>query len=215
MTYTDDHEFDEEFEGKPEGTILTPIFLGCGAMGLGCLFSSMIIAVGIFLVAPNILDVVTNWGDPFQEQVTELVYGSEEVMQVLGADGPGDVTIESTDQDGDVGVDENGEEIELTYGEEFTRIIDYTVTGPSGVVTLHAEGENTAEIFTESTLLSVIATLPDGTQLRLYPVEGEVPPPPRQLAPPEETGATASDVEPEHDNVGIEGDEAPAPASKE
>ena len=46
--------FDEELDKGPEGSIIQPIFLGCAAMGIGCLFSVAAVGLAVFIFFPGI-----------------------------------------------------------------------------------------------------------------------------------------------------------------
>lgn len=185
-------DFDQELDRGPEGSIITPILMGCGAMGLGCVFSVGAIAIGVMIFLPGIWSLISQFdNEPLLAETLPMVEANEQVVAAVG------LPMETEFLD----IDDTGEGITLAVGESISFISSYIVIGPNGSATIDAEGSHALAANTQWEVTSVVATLKDGTQIRVFPAEGDVPPPPRELAPPEpallpgeEEGAAAEDA---------------------
>ncbi len=181
-------EFDEELDRGPEGSIITPIFLGCSAMGLGCVFSLGAIIIGVMIFLPGVWSLVNQFSsNPMREPAIALAEANPQVMAALGT--PLEAELDDIDEtSGTDGINiEVGDAIEISA--------TYVITGPVGSGRMHVVGSRLLEADSEWNLSSVLVTLAGGEQIRVYPGESDVPPPPAQLAPPailsppEESGA--------------------------
>ena len=201
-------EFDEELDRGPEGSIITPIFMGCGAMGLGCLFSLAAVAIGFMVLFPGIgglIGQLTN--NPMREPAVAMAEANQEVIDAIG------VPIVAELDDLDEGPNTDGINIELGDSVELTAT--YDITGPNGEGRMHVVGSRTLSVDDEWDLSSVIVTLAGGEQIRVHPSSIETPPPPAQLAPPETPALEVDEIEGEPE-VGADADDVvPDEASTE
>ncbi len=170
----DDHEHD--LDQPPEGSIVTPIFLGCGAMGLGCLFSGGLIAIALYFFAPGLWDLISHLEDPFVSEAFALVQEDPDVIAAIGEPMEYDLN--------DLDIIEDDDE-EIVVGDVVTLITRFDLSGPLGTAEVTVESLQEFNLNGAQELRSVIVTLEDGTILRVFPADGDVPPPPQQLAPPD------------------------------
>ncbi len=175
----DDHEHD--LDQPAEGSIFTPIFLGCGAMGLGCLFSGGLIAVALAIFAPGLIDAIRNIEDPAATEVLALIEAHPDVVAALGSP----ITLEIDDADID---DTNIDDADITVqlGDEVLVTLTYNLEGPIASGRADVERLQAMDLSGDYELRSVVVTLPDFREIRVYPSQNETPPTPQQLAPPSE-----------------------------
>ena len=170
-------EFDQELDKGPQGSILTPIFLGCGAMGLGCVFSLGAIVIALMVFAPGLWNVLSNISneEPLVGETVELVMAHPDVFAAVGE------PYETYFQDANVPDVQAGD---FSLGDELTFITEYDIIGPFGTAEVEAEGSQAIMEDGAWTLISVTAVLEDGTVVRIIPPTTDTPPVPAQLAPP-------------------------------
>ncbi len=183
--------FDEELDKGPEGSIIQPIFLGCAAMGIGCLFSVAAVALAIFIFFPGIWTLINSVDEEsLLFQSLPMVEAHPEVQRRVGSP----ITTDFLDFDaGEAG----GTSVDYNIGDEIDLFNTYRIIGPNGSGLVEARGRfggTTNEIFEVN---SVIVTFDDGEQIRVFPGETDTPPPPQQLAPPSPEIPAIEDAEPE------------------
>ncbi len=157
-------EFDKELDQAPEGSILAPIFIGCGAMGLGCLFSVAVIVIGVLIFAPGIWSTIAAMGDnPMLETAIPLVESNEEVVAALGTPIEAELDDINEAPGADLGAIEIGDEVEL--------LATYDLSGPNGTARLEAVGTRAlvADDVWEINSLTVI--LDGGREVRVFPAD--------------------------------------------
>ncbi len=170
-------EFDQELDRGPEGSIITPILLGCGAMGLGCVFSLGAIAIAVMIFLPGIWTLINQLDDdPMMAETFVYVEANEQVIAAVGL--PMEAEYDDLDDGGN-------DETSYTLGDEINFISSYTVRGPIGSARVVAEGSKVIINDEAWNITSVVVTLDGGREVRVYPPEVEAPPPPVSLAPPE------------------------------
>lgn len=168
---------DEELDRDPEGSILTPIFMGCGAMGLGCLFSVGAIAIGIVIFFPGIFTLIQDFSAaPMREQALALAEANPAVVAELGTP----LEAEVDDIDEAPGTDA----VNVEVGDELEISVHYILVGPSGVGRMDVVGTRELLADAEWTITSLVVTPTGGEMIRVFPAPGDVPPLPDQLAPP-------------------------------
>ena len=172
-------DFDDELDKGPEGSIITPIFLGCGAMGLGCLFSVGAIAIALMIFVPGLWTILSNLTDEdsLMNDSLPLVMANLQVVEYVGE--PVETELEDIDADSD-------ENISFEIGDEIVFTTIYNVTGPSGSAVVTAVGGQHLVQDSAWTFQRITAVLDDGTLVQILPSEMDTPPPPAQLAPFEE-----------------------------
>jgi len=172
-------EFDEELDREPEGSIITPIFLGCGAMGLGCLFSVGAIAIGVLIFFPGIFAFIDSFSDdPMLADSLAMLEANPAVVAAVGTP----IEAELDDIDEASGTDA----VNVEIGDAIELSATYLITGPVGGGRFDVVGSRELVAQDEWRITSLVVTLDGGEQIRVYPGEGDVPPPPAALAPPEE-----------------------------
>jgi len=83
-------------------------------------------------------------------------------------------------------VDGNSESENVTLGDTIELTTTYSITGPLGTANVAVESLQEVNLGGAQQLRSVIVTLEDGRAIRVFPADGDVPPPPHQLAPPDD-----------------------------
>jgi len=186
-------EFDEELDREPEGSIITPIFLGCGAMGLGCLFSVGAIAIGVLIFFPGIFAFIDSFGnEPMLDESLILLEADPAVVAALGSP----IEAELADLDEAYGTDA----VNVEIGDTIELSATYLIAGPEGEGRFDVVGSRELVADDAWLITSLVVTLDGGEQIRVYPGAGDVPPPPAALAPPEEP-VTADPADPEGEDA--------------
>ncbi len=171
-------DFEEEMDEGPQGSILKPIFLGCGAMGVGCVFSLGAILIILAVFVPNLWTLINTISEDgiLMEETLPMVMANEQVLAAVGE------PVETNFVDLDIPEDE---EANIIIGEEINLVSDYTITGPQGSAQVRAEGGRNLSEDSEWTITTLTVRLEDGTLVHIVPNQIDVPPAPAQLAPPE------------------------------
>lgn len=157
-------EFDKELDQAPEGSILAPIFIGCGAMGLGCLLSVAVIVIGFLIFAPGIWSTIMAMGDnPMLEAAMPLVESNEEVVAALGTPIEAELDDINEAPGADLGTIEIGDEIEL--------LATYDLSGPNGTARLETVGTRALVAEDEWELTTVTVILDGGHTIRVFPAD--------------------------------------------
>jgi|GEM_PF-1806383 len=162
-------EFDKELDQAPEGSILAPIFIGCGAMGLGCLFSVGVIVIGVLIFAPGIWSTIAEMGgNPMLETALPLVESNEEVVAALGTPIEAELDDINEAPGANLGAIEIGDEVEI--------LATYDLSGPNGTARLEAVGTRAlvADDIWEINSLTVI--LDGGQEIRVFPADAPIAP---------------------------------------
>jgi hypothetical protein len=213
-------EFDLELDQAPEGSIITPIFLGCGAMGLGCVFSLGAILIGLMLFVPGLWNTIAAFrGDPMIDEALPLIEANAAVTDAIGTPIEAELT--------DVEEGPGAEQVEYEIGDDLILTVFYDLTGPGGTAQLEAVGSRPITASGEWTISSLVVTLNGGEEVQVFPEGDTVPTPP---LPPEpiatesdgdsatgepETGASEGPTEPADDAAADETEPADAPAGEE
>jgi len=171
-------EFDEELEREPEGSIITPIFLGCGAMGLGCVFSLGAIVIGLLIFFPGIWNAALNIGNtPMRAQALAYVEANPIVAEALGT--PIEATLD------DVNEADGSDAINIQVGGDVELGATYNLAGPKGTGTMEVVGGKDFRSEEDWRITSIIVTLEDGREINVLPGEEEAVMPPLPPVPPE------------------------------
>lgn len=191
--------FDEELDKGPEGSILQPIFLGCSAMGIGCLFSVGAVALAIFVFFPGIWSLLNAIDEnTLMDQSLPQVRENPIVVERVGE--PMEAEFDDFD------AVEDSSTVNYQFGEEIDLFNTYRISGPNGSAKVEAIGTFSTDGEELFEINSIIVTFDDGEQLRVFPSETDTPPPPQQLAPPAAEIPAIEADEPE----GAEADDANA-----
>lgn len=193
--------FDEELDKGPEGSIIQPIFLGCAAMGLGCLFSIGAIVIAIAVFFPGLVEIIEGLDEgglmtasvPYLEQ-------NDQVIERVGV--PFETTIDDLD------VVEGDDTVTYQIGDEIPLVTIFDITGPNGSARVESTGSYEPIDTQEWVINSIVVTFPEGDAVRVYPGETDVPPPPAQLAPPE--NETDGGAMPDVPDMPLDEEETPA-----
>lgn len=181
-------DFDRELDQAPEGSILAPIFIGCGAMGLGCLFSVGVIVIGLLIFAPGIWSTITAMGDnPMLETALPLVEANPVVVEALGTPIVADLDDIDEAPGADLGAINIGDEIEL--------LAVYDLEGPKGTARLEAVGTRALVADDVWIIRSLIVILDGGVEVRVYPIETPETPDAGEAASPETPDPVAPELE--------------------
>jgi len=171
-------EFDQELDQGPEGSIITPIFLGCGAMGLGCLFSLGAIVAGVAILFPGLISLVGDVSDnPMREPALLMAEADPAVIAAIGT------PIEAEINDIDEGPNMDGVNIEI--GDVFELSASYNIVGPIGAGRMEVVGSRLLATGSSWEIISLIVVPAGSEPIRIFPGEGDTPPPPAQLTPPD------------------------------
>lgn len=205
-------DFDKELEQAPEGSILAPIFIGCGAMSIGCLFSVGIIVVGFLLFAPGIVSTIMDMGgNPMLEEALPLLEANEEVVAALGT--PIEAELDDLNE-------APGAELDtIQIGDEVEILAVYDLVGPNGTGRLEAVGTRALVAEDEWEIGTLTVILDGGRTIRVFPVgapdvpavpTGEALPTPDMSAAPE--GEAAEEETPAETDVDMDDPDAAEPA---
>jgi len=195
-------EFDRELAEAPEGSIITPIFLGCGAMGLGCVFSLGAIIIGGLIFFPGIVGLITAFSDnPMLEDAIAMAEANPAVIEAFGT--PLDAELDDVDEAS--GADyEIGEHLELSAS--------YILDGPNGTGYMVVTGMRELDIDDNWEITSLVVTPAGGAAIVVVSPIQEVLP--RQPEPvPTDTLIELPIDEPlavDEDIPAINGEEVPA-----
>jgi len=171
-------EFDKELDQAPEGSILAPIFIGCGAMGLGCLFSVGVIVIGVLIFMPGIWSTILAMGDnPMLEDALPMVEANPVVVEALGTPIEAELDDINEAPGADLGDIEIGDEVEV--------LATYDLTGPDGKARLEAVGTRALVADDEWEIQSLTVILDGGVEVHVYSAEGAGSPVTESAAPPE------------------------------